>query len=405
MHPRGPCTDCRLHWYSRANLKLTKPVVKSYRLNSTSKSASLDQAQSTVKPLVSAPPSSFDFRLHTRSRTEKIVRERYPELLDLAASGVLVAVERREDYQERRSDGYREPEIVFLVGTVHISQGSADAARRVVESVKPDNVVLELCRGRTGVLYSEAEPADEVVAQEKAGAKGQRLAMMKQSVQNALDGSGSAGSLLMLFLANAVSSKLQDKAGVKAGVEMRSAKAAADVVGAQLVLGDRPIEITVERVWSALGWKARLQLMRQLVTGLAASPPEVDGAQLKALEADDAVEMMTQQLTEAFPQVASAVLHERDLYLAWSCKRSKAVNGCTRVVAIIGRGHLPGVVYHLLQDSSNLRFRDLAGSRRKLRKKGEPPKWLLVIVGNVALVYACQLLWDFVSQRQTLFVH
>jgi pheromone shutdown protein TraB len=99
-------------------------------------------------------------------------------------------------------------------------------------------------------------------------------------------------------------------------------------------------------------------------------------------------------------QVASAVLHERDLYMAWSLKRSKAVNGCERVVGILGRGHVPGVVYHLLQDSSNLRFRDLAGSRRRGKSKRVVPKWLVVIVGNLGLVYACQLLWDFVSQRQ-----
>jgi len=252
-------------------------------------------------------------------------------------------------------------------------------------------------RGRTGALYSQEEPDTELEVAEKDGARGQRLAVVRQSVQNALDGSGSAGSLIMLFLANAVSSKVQAKAGVRAGVEMRSAKAAAEAVGAQLVLGDRPIEITVERVWAALGWKARLQLLRQLLSGLASPPSEIDATDLKALEADDTVEMMTQQLTGAFPQVASAVLHERDLYLAWSCKRSKAVDGCQRVVAIIGRGHLPGVVYHLLQDSSNLRFRDLAGSRRRGRRKGEVPKWLVVIVGNVGLVYACQLLWDFVS--------
>jgi hypothetical protein len=69
--------------------------------------------------------------------------------------------------------------------------------------------------------------------------------------------------------------------------------------------GDRPIEITVERVWSALDWRARLQLMRQLLTGLAAPMPDINGTQLKALESDDAVEMMTQQLTAAFPQVTS----------------------------------------------------------------------------------------------------
>lgn len=44
-------------------------------------------------------------------------------------------------------------------------------------------------------------------------------------------------------------------------------------------------------------------------------------------------------------------MHERDLYLAWSCKRSKAVNGATSVVAVVGKGHLRGVCYALTHDA------------------------------------------------------
>lgn len=35
-------------------------------------------------------------------------------------------------------------------------------------------------------------------------------------------------------------------------------------------------------------------------------------------------------------QVAVPLLHERDVYLAWSLTRSKAVNGCSTVVGIVG---------------------------------------------------------------------
>ena len=45
------------------------------------------------------------------------------------------------------------------------------------------------------------------------------------------------------------------------------------------------------------------------------------------------------------------------------------------------------------------RFRDLAGSRRR-RKEGAIPKWLVVIFWNVGLLYACQLLWDFISKKR-----
>ena len=48
-------------------------------------------------------------------------------------------------------------------------------------------------------------------------------------------------------------------------------------------------------------------------------------------------------------QILSPLLHERDLYLAWSCKRSRAVCGARAVVGIVGRAHLRGTAYHLLQ--------------------------------------------------------
>jgi hypothetical protein len=48
-------------------------------------------------------------------------------------------------------------------------------------------------------------------------------------------------------------------------------------------------------------------------------------------------------------------------YLAWSLKRSKAVNNCKRVVGVIGKGHMNGVIYSLLADTGDLRFRDRVG--------------------------------------------
>lgn len=47
------------------------------------------------------------------------------------------------------------------------------------------------------------------------------------------------------------------------------------------------------------------------------------------------------------------------MYLAWSLKRSKAVNGTQRVVGVVGRGHLRGIVWGMTRDSGQLRFTDL----------------------------------------------
>ena len=51
------------------------------------------------------------------------------------------------------------------------------------------------------------------------------------------------------------------------------------------------------------------------------------------------------------PQLVASLVHERDLYLAWSLKRSKAVNGARAVVGVVGKGHLRGVCYALTHDA------------------------------------------------------
>eukprot|EP00879_Flechtneria_rotunda_P028776 GHRR01030996.1.p2 GENE.GHRR01030996.1~~GHRR01030996.1.p2 ORF type:complete len:125 (+),score=38.95 GHRR01030996.1:262-636(+) len=53
--------------------------------------------------------------------------------------------------------------------------------------------------------------------------------------------------------------------GVKLGEEFRAAARAAEAVKASLVLGDRPIEITLERAWAALTWQRRLKLLHLLL--------------------------------------------------------------------------------------------------------------------------------------------
>ena len=53
------------------------------------------------------------------------------------------------------------------------------------------------------------------------------------------------------------------------------------------------------------------------------------------------------------------------MYLAWSLQRSRAVNGSTAVVGVVGAAHVRGVVYAVQSSKGSLRFRDLVGSRRE----------------------------------------
>ena len=98
--------------------------------------------------IVAPPPLNYDFRAESKAFSRSLIESTCPELLDLVESGTLVVVPKATDYVERRSDGYREPELVYLVGTAHVSRKSAADVARVIAAVKPQNVVVELCRSR-----------------------------------------------------------------------------------------------------------------------------------------------------------------------------------------------------------------------------------------------------------------
>ena len=70
---------------------------------------------------------------------------------------------------------------------------------------------------------------------------------------------------------------------------------------------------------------------------------------------------MVAALDAASPRLGAALVHERDEWLAWSAARSAAVGGTAVVVAVVGAGHVRGVVWHLLDGAHRPLFKELAG--------------------------------------------
>lgn len=317
----------------------------------------------------------------------------HPQLLPLVEEGTLVALERAAEYRERRSDGYQEPKLLYLVGTSHVSSRSAEDVRRVVQAVQPDAVVVELCRSRQAVMDeprqqgSQQEQAQAALSLSSAGSSmsdGEEEPAGSSSATAASRGSnplslsggsllpafqrsmelGGSSALLLRLVLGRVSARLSGRLGVRGGAEFVMAREEAEALSAQLVLGDRPIEITLQRAWDALSWQQRGRLAQELAGGMLAAQ-QLDVAAVERLKDDDGVSLLFQQLSEAYPELVGPLVHERDLYLAWSLKRSKAVNGACAVVGVIGKGHLRGVCYALTHDEAgaNLRFQDLVGGK------------------------------------------
>jgi hypothetical protein len=259
--------------------------------------------------------------------------------------GTLVVLERTPGYRERRTDGYEEPLELFLVGTAHVSAQSADDVRQVVTTVQPDAVVVELCRSRQAVMYPpQQSQQDQQQQQQPQGAEGAAAGPLWSTSGSTSDGEqaqgnvssssssssskrsnplglsggsllpafqrslelGGSTALLLRLMLGRLSSRLSDRLGVQGGAEFIAAREEAEALGAQLVLGDRPIEITLQRAWDALSWRQRARLARELAGGaLAAQQNALDAAAIEQLKDDDAVSLLFDQLSEAYPQVRS----------------------------------------------------------------------------------------------------
>ncbi len=75
-------------------------------------------------------------------------------------------------------------------------------------------------------------------------------------------------------------------------------------------------------------------------------------------------------LASEFPSLGAPLLRERDIYLSLTLRSSLAVSGKARILGVIGRGHLPGVMRALDEgDVHRGQFKALTWTPRRARAK------------------------------------
>ncbi len=211
---------------------------------------------------------------------------------------------------------------VFLVPTAHISKRSVDEVRRTIEATSPDVVCVELCEARyQNILDSEGWKNTNIV---------------KVILQ------GKANLLLASLVMASFQKRLGDRLGVKPGAEMIEAIRAAREGGAELVLVDRDIQVTLKRTWARLGLWDRVKILFQLTASLFGGD-EIDEETIEQLKEEEKLGDVLKLLADEFPNLKKTLIDERDVYLAQQV-REKAGR---RTVAVVGAGHVPGMLSNI----------------------------------------------------------
>lgn len=211
---------------------------------------------------------------------------------------------------------------VIIVGTAHVSEESADLVEKVIEEENPDTVCVELCKSRY-----------EAIKQKSNWEKTDIFKIIREK-RTAL--------LLSQLLMASIQKKLADKFGIKPGEEMLRALAKAEEQGAEIVLADRDIRTTLSRTWRKMRFWSKLKLIAEIPLSIF-SFDDITKEEVENLKKHDALELALRTFGEKMPEVKTTLIDERDQYLTHEITHAPG----SKVVAVVGAGHVPGILAHL----------------------------------------------------------
>ena len=211
---------------------------------------------------------------------------------------------------------------ITLIGTAHVSAESITEVENTIKEIHPDSVAIELDEKR----------ADSIRNKDKY----RELDIVKVLKR----GEG------FLLLANLVLASFQRRMGQNVGVnpgdEMLAAMRVADELNIPAVMADRAIQITLKRAWAKNSFWGKCKLLAMLLS-TAFSKEDMSAEDIENIKEKNEMDSMMNELADYMPVVKEVLIDERNVYLAdkiWNSPGNK-------VVAVLGAGHLDGVVENL----------------------------------------------------------
>jgi len=145
-----------------------------------------------------------------------------------------------------------------------------------------------------------------------------------------------AGSGMFQYLLTSMYSSVSDQLKILPGSEFRAAYSEAKELGCPVVLGDRPVGITIARTWGSLSVLEKLTFIFYLFMSFSF---EIKAEDIERMKSSDLLTEMIKEMTDDFPSLITPLLYERDQYLAATLKMCPG----PRVVGVVGLGHVEGI--------------------------------------------------------------
>jgi pheromone shutdown-related protein TraB len=219
-----------------------------------------------------------------------------------------------------------------LLGTAHVSKTSAEVVAEMAGSGDYDSIAVELCAARLKALSGKKDWKDldlyRIIREKKAGMVMANLAL------------------------SGYQRRIAEQFDIEPGAELKAAADAAEEQNLPLQLIDRDLSTTLKRCYRNIPWYKRLYMSTGLVLS-SVSSDEIDEDAIEKLKEGDILEATFTEFAEQSPELFESLIAERDRFMAASLRKENAGKEGTRVLAVVGAGHLDGLARYLEEDTQD----------------------------------------------------
>jgi len=252
-------------------------------------------------------------------------------------------------------------ENLRLLGTAHVSSESVGLVRNQIEEWGPDLVAVELCPSRMAALTKPDSLDSEDL-----------LKIIKE---------GRSAMILLQSALAAQQRRMGVSSGERPGAELLAAVNAAEDSGVPVEMIDRDVVVTLRRAWRKMGIIEKWRILNALLWEEDDDELSID----EMLGDSDLLSSMMEEAREIAPGAGEVLIDERDSFLAG---RIQQIRGKGKVLAVIGAGHISGVVH-------NLREPAMETTSRLEELSKEPPKsiWPRLLMAAIPIFLFGAVAW------------
>lgn len=221
----------------------------------------------------------------------------------------------------------RETNNITLLGTAHVSKESVKEVEELILKKKPKYICIELDKQRYDNLVNDEQ-------------------WKNTDIVSVIKNKQFPGLVMQVIIAS-VQKKFSLTTNSEPAGEFKKAIELAKQTNAEIILIDRNIKITLNRIWRKLTLFNKVDIITSFIFG--SDDTELTENSIQDIMKDDVMELAFSSFKEKLPIIHKVLVEERDEYMA---NNILELTTKEEVVVIIGKAHLNGI-FNKVKSNSN----------------------------------------------------